>query len=424
MKTVASLYAADGGAGLAYPPLDGPVRADVAIVGAGLTGLSTALHLAEQGASVIVLEAEQPGWGASGRNGGQVNPGLKPLPDEVEKEFGPVHGPALVDAAWNAPNRVFELIERHAIDCAAQRGGTLRAATAPVQIAPLRELTRQCLERGWPVQWLEPEEMQARTGTSLYCGGMLDMRGGQLDPLAYTRGLARAATQAGATIYGATRVTSFARKEGAWHVQTGAGSVVAQRLVFATNGYTDKAWDKLRRSVVPVFSGIVASSPLSDALAERILSQHEVLYELGQITTYYRVDAHKRLLMGGRSYSHDLQGALAFPYLVQRALFLWPELQDVGWTHGWNGQLGITLDHYPHWHEPDAGLLACLGYNGRGVAMATVMGQHLANYLSGAGVPLFPPSPIKPIAGHFAWKAGVAGRILWGRLSDRLGLPF
>ena len=421
MNTVASLYASYGGRGQLYPRLNGDIRADVIIVGAGLTGLSAALHLAENGVRVVVLEAEQPGWGASGRNGGQVNPGLKPLPSQVEKDFGPIYGPALVHIAWNAPNRVFDLITQHNIQCGAQRGGTIRAATSPSQLAPLRQLTDECLKHGWPVKWLEPEEMQARSGTTLYCGGMLDGRGGQLNPLAYTQGIARAAVKVGASIYGGTRVTSFTQTEGAWEVQTASGRVKAERLIFATNGYTDKVWDALRRSVVPVYSGIAASAPLPDKHVERILSRHEVLYELGQITTYYRVDGQKRLLMGGRSCSHHLQGALAFPYLIHRAMVLWPELRDISWTHGWNGQLGITLDHYPHWHEPKPGLLACVGYNGRGVAMATLMGQHIAQYVTGQGVPLFPPSPVKPIAGHFAWKVGVAGRILWGRMADRLG---
>lgn len=421
MNRVASLYAAEGGEGLVYPPLDGDTRADVVMIGAGLTGLSAALHLAEKGVRVVVMEAEQPGWGASGRNGGQVNPGLKPLPSQVEQDFGPEYGPALVETAWNAPNLVFNLIERHGIACGALRGGTLRAATAPAQLAPLRTLTEQCLQRGWPVQWLEPEAMRARSGTGIYCGGMLDARGGQLDPLAYTRGLAGAAVKAGAIIYSGTRVLSFAHQNGAWQVQTAQGSVRSEKLIFATNGYTDTAWNALRRSIVPVYSGIVASTPLPEAHVTRILARHEVLYELGQITTYYRVDAQRRLLMGGRSYSHSLQGASAFPYLIQRALTLWPELKGLSWSHGWNGQLGITLDHYPHWHEPEPGLLACVGYNGRGVAMATVMGQRIAQYVTEQGTPLFPPTPIKPITGHFGWKTGVAGRILWGRLMDRLG---
>jgi glycine/D-amino acid oxidase-like deaminating enzyme len=150
---------------------------------------------------------------------------------------------------------------------------------------------------------------------------------------------------------------------------------------------------------------------LPDGLAEQILNQHEVLYELGQITTYYRVDTQRRLLMGGRSYSHALNGASAFPYLMQRALHLWPALKTVGWSHGWNGQLAVTLDHYPHWHEPEPGLIACVGYNGRGVAMATVMGKNIAHSIMGQEASLFPTTSVKPIAGHFAWKMGVAGRI-------------
>lgn len=422
MRRIGSLYAADNGPGIAYPPLRGEKHADVVIIGGGITGLSTALHLAESGRSTVVLEARQPGWGASGRNGGQVNPGLKPLPSDVEKDFGPTLGPKLVEAAWNAPAVVFNLIKKHNIQCDVQNGGTIRAATAPAQLPALRKLTEECLARDWPVEWLEPNEMQARTGNSTYCAGLLDRRGGQLDPLSYTRGLAQAAVKAGASLYGETRVLSFKQENNKWHVQTHDGVVVAKQVVFATNGYTDHSWDKLRRSVVPVFSGIVASTPLPDGLAEQILNQHEVLYELGQITTYYRVDTQRRLLMGGRSYSHALNGASAFPYLMQRALNLWPALKTVGWSHGWNGQLAVTLDYYPHWHEPEPGLIACVGYNGRGVAMATVMGKNIAHSITGQETPLFPTTPVKPIAGHFAWKMGVAGRIAWGRVADKIGL--
>ena len=418
-----SLYEAQAPAAPGWPVLTQRVEADVLIIGGGLTGLSTALHLAQQGVRTVVLEAHAPGWGASGRNGGQVNPGLKPPPDTVEADFGPEQGARLVQMAWqDGPDLVFDLIKRYGINCDAARGGTLRAATATGQLGPLRELERQCQARNWPVHWLDRSAIAARTGHSLYCGGLLDMRGGQLNPLAYTQGLAHAALQEGASLFCRSPVLSLKRTGGRWLAQTRTGCVVAERVVLATNGYTDSLCNPLRRSIVPVYSGIVASEPLPPSLRRAILHDRESLYELGQITTYYRVDGAGRLLMGGRSFSHPAQGALAFPYLVARAQKVWPALRGIGWTQGWNGQLAVTLDHYPHWHEPEPGLLAMLGYNGRGIALATLTGREIAAYLAQGSAPLFPLMPIRPIPFHAFWRAGTYGCILWGRLQDALGL--
>ncbi|GBR17093.1 NAD(P)/FAD-dependent oxidoreductase [Gluconobacter frateurii] len=417
---IPSLYARKG-PGLSLAPLAGQTSAETVVIGAGLTGISTALHLAEVGKDVVVLDTHEPGWGASGRNGGQVNPGLKTPPEQVLKDFGPTIGARLVDNAWNAPDLVFDLIARHSIDCDAARGGTIRAATASSQLDALRELTRQCENYSGPATWLTAADMMQRTGASVYAGGMIDARGGQIDPLAYTRGLAKAAISAGARIHDQSRVRSVVRRGTGWAVATDRGEVVAQSVVMATNGYSGRLLDKMRRSIIPLFSAIVATEPLPGALRAKILAKREVVYELGEITTYYRVDAQGRFLMGGRSASHDLHGPDAFPYLKARALKLWPELKTIQWTSGWNGQLAMTLDHYPHYHEPARGLVACLGYNGRGVAMATLMGQNLADVLQG-GEPLFPAQPIKPVPLHFGWKAGVIAGIVRGRLKDRFGL--
>ncbi|GBQ21394.1 glycine/D-amino acid oxidase [Acetobacter estunensis NRIC 0472] len=418
---IGSLYETSSSPLSGIPPLTGDVRADVAIIGGGLTGVSTALHLAQQGARVVLLERHEPGWGASGRNGGQVNPGLKPPPEEVEKDFGPEVGGRLAHLAWNAPDLVFELIERHGIACDAIRGGTLRTATAPSQIPALRELADQCLARGWPVSWLDEAAVQARTGSPYHKAALLDARGGQVDPLAYTRGLTRAAMEAGARICSQSPVVRLRRSARAWQAVTPQGSVTCDKVVVGTNGYSSSLIDPLRRSVIPVYSAIVSSTPLPQALRERIMAQGEVLYELGIVTAYYRVDAQGRLLMGGRSFSHPAQGVASFPFLTAHAEKLWPELGGaVSWTHGWNGQLAMTLDHYPHWHEPQPGLVAALGYNGRGVALATLTGQEIARYLAGEASPLFPFTPIRPVPFHRFWRMGVAAGIVWGRLRDRL----
>jgi glycine/D-amino acid oxidase-like deaminating enzyme len=404
------------------PPLSGEIRVGTAIIGGGLTALSAALHLAEAGHGVAVLEAHSPGWGASGRNGGQVNPGLKTLPSDVERDFGPERGARLARAAWTAPDLVFDLIGRHGIDCAAARGGTLRAATADAQIPALRQLTEECHARGGDVVWLDRAAIAARTGTAHYRAALLDRRGGQVNPLGLARGLAEAAIRHGAAIHGGTRARALRHADGCWHVGTAGGMVRADRVVFATNGYTDRLWDRLRRTVVPASSAIVATAPLPPDVTARILASREVLYELGDITTYYRIDAAGRLLIGGRSTLGDRAGPDAFPFLRRHALMLWPFLRDVRWTHGWNGRVAMTLDHYPHWHEPMPGIIACLGYNGRGIAMATLLGREIARRALGASTEdiLLPPGPIRPIPFHAAWPLGVAAKVAGGRLADGL----
>ncbi|HTR17750.1 MAG TPA: FAD-binding oxidoreductase [Acetobacteraceae bacterium] len=419
-----SLYADTAPPAPPTPPLAGDVRADVAIIGGGFTGLSAALHLAEAGAKPVVLEANAPGWGASGRNGGQVNPGLKPPPDEVERDFGPELGGRMVAVSCGAPDFVFGLIRRLGIDCAARQGGTLRAAIHPRDERGLAGLAAQQQARGMPVELLDAARMARETGTSRYRAALLDPRGGQLHPLAYVRGLAAAALAAGAAVHGGTPALRARREGGDWLVETPGGRVRAARLILATNGYTGDLWPGLRRTVVPAYSAIVATEALSPALLDGLLRPGRVLYELGEITTYYRVDAEGRLLMGGRSQSHDAGGVESFRFLTRYATRLWPALRGVGWTHGWNGQVAITEDHYPHLHAPAPGVLACLGYNGRGVAMGSVMGRELARLSLGMdpAEAALPVTPIRPFRLHRFWRAGVATHLLYGRMRDWLGL--
>jgi glycine/D-amino acid oxidase-like deaminating enzyme len=404
--------------------LAGHRRVSVAVIGGGFTGLSTALHLAEQGADVMVLEAQEPGWGASGRNGGQVNPGLKADPDQVEVDFGPELGGRMLRLSGGAPGFVFELIRKHQIECGALQSGTIRAAYKPRQVAEIQATGEQWLRRGTPGVLLDPASCEAATGTRRYAGAFLDRRGGQIQPLAYARGLARAAIQAGAAIHGGSPALSVRRDGGRWHVATPGGTLSADTLVLATNGYTTELWPRLRRSVVPVYSAIVATEPLSERLARMILPDRSVLYEIGSITVYYRLDRDKRLLMGGRSAQRDISRPDELHYLIAYAERLWPNLRGMKWTHAWSGQVAITADHYPHVHEPAPGVLACLGYNGRGVAMASAMGQQLAKrVVGGASAEIdMPITGIKEIPLHGIWKSGVMARLAYGRIRDWLGV--
>jgi glycine/D-amino acid oxidase-like deaminating enzyme len=407
---------------MATPALLGDVQADVAVIGGGITGLSAALHLAEQGAKVVVLEAEQPGWGASGRNGGQVNPGLKLDPDTVERDFGANLGGRMNALAGAAPAFAFDLIERHGIRCEARRNGTLRAAIRAKHETLVRVTAEQLVRRGAPVELLQGPELERATGTTRYRIAMLDRRGGDLNPLSYARGLARAAHAAGAAVHGGTRALSLRRAAAAWIVGTAGGTVTARQVVLATNGYTDDLWPKLRRTVVPLFGAIAATAVLPDSIARGIMPSRAVLFESGTVTVYYRVDAGQRLLIGGRGPQREITAPAAIPHLLDYARVLWPALADVQWTHAWGGRLAMTPDHYPHIHEPANGVLICLGYNGRGVAMATVMGAQLARRILNPNAELdMPITGMKGIPLHAFWPLAVRAAIAHARLSDYFG---
>jgi glycine/D-amino acid oxidase-like deaminating enzyme len=267
---------------------------------------------------------------------------------------------------------------------------------------------------------IDRDVISGLTGTDRYVGALLDRRGGQLNPLGYARGLAAAAMQAGAAVFGGTKVLRVVKNGSRWHLATPTGTVTAEKIILATNGYTDDLWPGLRRSIVPVYSAIVASEPVPDA----VMPTRSSLYEMGNVTVYYRKDRDNRILMGGRSAQRDVSRPKELQSLIDYAVRLWPALRGVRWTHAWSGQLAITTDHYPHIHEPEETVLVCLGYNGRGVAMSTAMGVELARRAIGgreADIAM-PITGIRQIPLHGLWKSAVGARVAYGRVRDFLGL--
>ena len=273
-----SLYADTAVAPVATPPLEIDKTVSVAIVGGGYTGLSTALHLAEQGVEALVLEAQEPGWGASGNNGGHTNPGLKHDPDQIEADFGTELGRRMIDFSYGTTNFTHDLIRRYQIPCEARQNGTLRAAYNEASAAAIEKTAQQCIRRGMPVTYLNREQLREMTGTDRYIGAMLDTRGGDLHPLSYARGLARAAVSAGAKVHGETPALSLRREGTRWRIETPRAVVHAGKVLLATNGFTDDLWPALRRTIVPVFSSIAATAPLSDEVARSIMPTRPVLY--------------------------------------------------------------------------------------------------------------------------------------------------
>lgn len=376
-----SLWSATAPPAPSTPSLAGNHRADVVIVGGGFTGLSAALHLAEGGAKVVVLEAEVLGHGGSGRNVGLVNAGLWLQPEAVEVALGREGGRRLNDLLGGAPGVVFGLIEKHGIACEATRSGTIHCAHSDAGLKWLRERARQMSERGvTEVEIIDRVTTGTMIGTQLYRGALLDRRAGTIQPLGYVHGLAAAALRAGVKVHSKTRVLQLVPDASAWRVSTDGGSVVAPNVVLATNAYTDELWPGLARAFVMLHYSQVASVPLTDNIARSILPERQGGWDTRNVMISFRLDAKNRLILGSiGTPSLSAGGTGRWASSLSKRLF--PQLGDVTWEHQWSGQIAMTDDHLPRINRLAPGLLTPIGYNGRGIGPGTVFGKCIADYV-------------------------------------------
>jgi len=363
--------------------LAGEVKVDVAVIGAGFTGLSAALHLAEGGAKVAVLEAVEIGYGGSGRNVGLVNAGMWVMPDELPAVLGDVYGARLLDILGDAPRVVFDIVERHGIACEAVRRGTLHCAVGAAGLAELKERARQWQARGAAVRLLDADETSQKIGTTAYAGSLLDERAGTIQPLAYVRGLAHAAVAAGVTIHTSSPVIAANDDGAAWRAQTPQGAVQAASIIVATNAYSSTVWPALRAELIhlPYFN--MATRPLSDNLRRSILPERQGAWDTKEVLSSFRFDDAGRLVFGS-------VGALRGTGLPihrgwgRRALTkLFPRLKGVEFETEWYGQIGMTVDNLPRFHRLGRNVVSFSGYNGRGIAPGTVFGRCLAQLMLG-----------------------------------------
>jgi glycine/D-amino acid oxidase-like deaminating enzyme len=251
---------------------------------------------------------------------------------------------------------------------------------------------------------------------------MVDAGSGQLQPWHYVQGLAAAAARAGARLCGRSPVRTLERVGEGWRLASDAGALTVDSVVLATNGYTGDLLPALRRSIVPVISAQIASEPLPQALAAAILPGERAASDTRRLLVYWRKDAAGRFVIGGRGAENDWQLARAFARLKRIARHLYPALAGIAFPYHWGGRVALTTDHLPHLHAPAPGLLAALGYNGRGVAMATAMGEVIAMRLTGtpdAALPV-PVTPLRPIPLHALRGLGIAALGAWYRLRDRV----
>ena len=419
----ASYYAATAAPLAAFAPLKGETRADVCIVGGGYTGLSSALHLAQKGYDVALLEAHRIGFGASGRNGGQLGSGQRQDQDWIERSVGVQTAHRLWDMAEEAKALVRSLITDHTMPVT-YHPGLAHACWSDAEVRHAHAYGEK-LQRDYGYDQLEPLDragIQVLVGSTAYKGGEIDHGAGHLHPLNYAIGLAMAAVAAGVRIYETSEVHHI--KHGAKPVvQTGQGRVICDHVILAGNGYLGNLDRKIAARVMPINNFIVATEPLGDR-AKDILSQPIAVADTRFVVNYWRLSEDNRLLFGGgESYGYK------FPDIIKTVmkplLQVYPQLKDVKIDYAWGGTLAITMNRMPCFARPAPNVLSASGYSGHGVAMATLAGKIMAEAV-GAQAERFDLMAALPYM-RFPGGAGLRWPLLvtamiWYSMRDRLGI--
>jgi glycine/D-amino acid oxidase-like deaminating enzyme len=410
------------------PAFEGDRQTDVAVIGGGFSGLSTALHLAKSGRQVILLEGQTIGWGASGRNNGQVIPTMSAVePDAIVGRFGEI-GERLVHLIGHSADMLFRLAEAEGIFCEAEQTGWFQPAHSPGRLRLSEKRVQAWRRYGSPAELLDEQASARMLGSDYWYGGMFNPTGGHINPLALARGLAAACKRHGVAVHETSPVVGYERQGDGWQVRCRRGSVRARAVVLATNAYTDalaaRLEPRLSRTVVPVLSWQMASQPIAKDLRAAILPGRQAVSDTRAELRFFRYDARNRLITGGSVVGGYNARARVAARTSQNLAAAFPQLAGIGFTHVWSGYIGVTRDRYPHFHRLGPDLWSWTGCNGRGVALSVALGPELAAAVNGApakdlALPLTEPEPVPfhPIA------VRIAPLILaWHKRGDRAEL--
>ena len=403
-----SLWAATAQPGPVLAALEGDISADVVVIGAGFTGLSTAIHLREMGHEVVVLEAAEPGWGASGRNNGQVIPTLAGHdPSAMVKRHGEA-GERFNAVLRDSAQYLFDLVRKYDIPAEAEQAGWVQPVHSPGRFKLAEKRVKEWSAIGAPVELLDRAATTAMLGSEAWFGGFWNRTGGHINPLALARGLAEVALKLGATIHARSPAAAMAHRNGRWIVNTAKGSVTARALVLATNAYTDEFESGLAPEVagevIPVLSWQMATTPISDNIAKTIIPGRQAMSDTHRELYFARWDARNRLVTGGAAVFPGAGGANLRPPIAERLKRLWPQLGEVTFDYVWSGYIGMTPDDllkpqvpgYPRIHRLGPEGYGWTGCNGRAVALSISLGRELAKATQGTaietlGLPLSEP---------------------------------
>jgi glycine/D-amino acid oxidase-like deaminating enzyme len=402
-----SLWAAVSKPAGTYPPLVGIKSTDVVIVGAGFTGLAAALHLRRAGISTIVLEAAEPGWGASGRNNGQVIPTLSRVdPDDIIARHR-IAGERFVGLIRDSAQSLFDTIREEKINAEAEQTGWVQPVHSPGRMALAERRVAQWTRAGARVALLDATAMAKKIGSPSWHGGWWAPSGGHINPLSLARGLARAVTDRGATIHAHSPALAFSRAGTRWVVSTTEGRVDARALILATNATTDVASPRLAptlvREMVPVLSWQMATQPIPEAIRRQVLPERSALSDTHAELRFARYDARQRLITGGAMFGGNA-GERLKPVVARRLVEMFPALAGVpggiSFDYVWNGPIGMTADQLPRVHRLGPDGYAWVGCNGRGVALALSIGREFARAVLGVpraelALPFTEPEPIR-----------------------------
>jgi glycine/D-amino acid oxidase-like deaminating enzyme len=388
--------------------------AEVVVIGGGLTGLSAALHLAQRGKSVTVIEAKTIGFGGSGRNNGQVIPTLAAVePDAMIARHGEV-GERFIGLVKDSASELFDLVRKHYIDCDAEQMGWFQPSHS-VDYLRLSESRVKAWQRlGAPAEMLDASQAEALLGSKHWHGGMLNPTGGHVNPLKLTQGLAQVCETAGVKIYENTPAQSVTRQGEGWQIKTPNGILNADAILLATNAYTDDVAPLIKKSIVPITAWQLATPPLTDEQRETIIPGRQAISDTRGDLWYFRYDAQNRLVTG----SSLLIRVKAKPRLSQsvakRLETAFPQLGKVDFTHVWSGNVGVTQNFYPRFHQFGPNYWGFTGYNGRGLALTIPIGREMAGLICGEApaLPMTEPEliPVHGVARHVARVALIRSR--------------
>src|SRR5215470_11663323 len=366
-----------------------PDRVDVAILGAGFTGLSAAHTLAKRGARVAVLESQTVGWGASSRNGGMVLTGLKLGASELLSRYGKETMQRMFAMSLESISEVEKIVAEERIDCDFFRCGHLEVANKPGHFEGFKR-SAETMERelGHTVRIVPRENLFAEIGSNVYFGGLVDELSAGVNPARYVAGLGAAATRAGAELHEQTKAENIqaASNNGSrgWKISTSRGTLWARDVLIATSGYTGDTTPSLRRKIVPIGSYIIVTEVLPESVAAEVSPRNRMIYNSLYFTHYYRLTPDRRMLFGGRAafFPENENTVRESQTILQRdMLAIFPQLRDARVEYVWGGTLDFAFDMMPHTGKKD-GLYYSLGYAGHGVAMATLLGKKMAEQIA------------------------------------------
>ena len=417
-----SYYAASVNEVTDYPMLEGAQSADICVVGAGFTGVATALTLAERGYSVAVVEANRVGWGASGRNGGQIINGFKALTKLREK-----HGESVADMVWDLRWRgndiIHERVEKYGIECDL-KNGYVEVATKPRQVSWLDEYATERQSHNFPYKYevWDREQTRAMLGTDAYFGGFICYRDGHLHPLNLCIGEARAAVELGVQVFEQSPVTGIEHGDRP-RVKTETGYVEADAVVLAGNAYSQLEPKHLSNLIFPAGSYIIGTEPLSEDVANEINPQDVAVCDVNNVVDYYRLSADKRLLFGGACNYSGRDPSDIKSYILPRMLKIYPQLKGVRIDYEWGGKIGVVLNRVPAVGRINKNVYYCQGYSGHGVCATHIMSEVVSDAIGGTMEKFDLFADLKPVripGSHWMGNQIIALGMLYYKMKDML----